>query len=131
MSKTKIQIRFSDIDVMGHVNNAIYLNYFEQARMEFFSQFIPKDWDWYKNGLLLAKNEVEYFFPVRLNDEIYIETNCTKIGNKSFELEYSLFKGDKLCCKGKSTLVCYDYNAKETINIPNEWLVHLNTLKAV
>jgi len=131
MSKTKIQIRFSDIDVMGHVNNAIYLHYFEQARMEFFSQFIHKDWDWYKNGLLLAKNEVEYFFPVGLNDEIYVETNCTKIGNKSFELEYSLFKGDKLCCTGKSTLVCYDYNAKETINIPNEWLVHLNTLKAV
>lgn len=131
MSKTKIQIRFSDIDAMGHVNNAIYLHYFEKARLDFFSQFIPKDWNWHKNGLLLAKNEVEYFFPVGLNDEIYVETNCTKIGNKSFELEYSLFNGDKLCCKGKSILVCYNYNAKETINIPNEWLVLLNTLKAV
>ena len=131
MSKTKIQIRFSDIDVMGHVNNAIYLNYFEQARMEFFSQFISKGWDWHKYGLLLAKNEIEYLFPVALNDDIYIDTKCIKIGNKSFDLEYSLFKGEKLCCKGKSVLVCYDYNDKKTINIPNEWLEHLNTLKAV
>ena len=54
-----IPVRFSDIDAMGHVNNAIYLNYFEQARMSFFQESIGKEWDWKKDGIVLGRNEID------------------------------------------------------------------------
>jgi acyl-CoA thioester hydrolase len=60
----EIQIRFSDCDMMGHVNNAVYLNYFELTRIYYFRELLGKDWDWRKNGIILRKNEIEYFVPV-------------------------------------------------------------------
>jgi len=56
----EIQIRFADIDIMGHVNNAVYLSYFEYTRVYYFEKLVGKKWDWKNNGTILIKNEVEY-----------------------------------------------------------------------
>jgi acyl-CoA thioester hydrolase len=121
----KIQVRFVDIDVMGHVNNAVYLNYFEQARMMFFADLVGKQWDWVNNGLVLARNEVNYKEPVLLNDDVYISIWCTKIGTKSFDLSYELMvttpEGDRVKANGVSVLVCFDYKTKQTIEVPELW----------
>lgn len=117
-----IQIRFSDVDAMGHVNNAVYLNYFEYARMQYFDAILGTDWDWWNQGILLANNNVDYLHPLLLNDKARIDTYCSKIGNKSFVLEYNLYvtnNGNQiLYTKGSSTLVCFDYEKKETILVP-------------
>ncbi len=119
------EIRFADIDVMGHVNNAVYLNYFEQARMKWFETFAGKEWDWNTFGILLARNEINYRQPVLLYDELQIETWCSKIGNKSLEVCYEVFikKEENKIIKadGLSVLVCFDYHKKTTINVPDHW----------
>ncbi|MDA0882981.1 MAG: thioesterase family protein, partial [Bacteroidetes bacterium] len=51
-SKYEIEVRFRDIDAMGHVNNAVYLSYFEQARIGFFNAIVDDKWDWNKLGVL-------------------------------------------------------------------------------
>jgi len=121
----KIEVRFADIDVMGHVNNAVYLNYFEQARMHFFRAVIGKEWDWINSGILLARNEIDYVSPTVLTDELQLETRCSRIGTKSLDFEYVAFvitSNEKVIrAKGKSVLVCYDYQKKQTIEVPKEW----------
>ena len=42
----KIQVRFSDLDTLGHVNNAVYLSYFEMARIAYFTPLLGENWDW-------------------------------------------------------------------------------------
>lgn len=122
---TPIQIRFSDIDSMGHVNNAVYLNYFEYARMIYINDLVGGKWDWINKGMLLANNNVDYLKPVHISDKVEIETRCKKIGNKSFVLEYNLYvlsEGNRIkCTQGTSTLVCYNYNKQETISVPIEF----------
>ena len=125
----KIQVRFSDLDVMGHVNNSVYLSYFEMARVAFFSPLMGEKWDWKKNGVLLRKNEVEYLFPVLLHEEPEITIFTSSIGNKSFTLEYELKVGDKLCTTGASVLVCYDAENNKTIEVPQEMRTVLEGLK--
>ena len=125
----KIQVRFSDLDVMGHVNNSVYLSYFEMARVAFFSPLMGEKWDWKKNGVLLRKNEVEYLFPVLLHEEPEITIFTTSIGTKSFTLEYELKVGDKLCTTGTSVLVCYDAENNKTIEVPQEMRTVLEGLK--
>jgi acyl-CoA thioester hydrolase len=117
---SKIYVRFSDIDVMGHVNNAVYLNYFESARMDFFNALLGKDWDWVGNGIILLKNEIEYLRPVVLHDEPQIHLSVDNLGNKSFVLGYQLLVNGELYTRGKSTLVCFDYGRKITIEIPEK-----------
>ena len=125
MKPHRIQVRFADIDAMGHVNNAVFLHYFEQGRIQFFKEVIDSEWDWNKYGLIVARNEIDYLKPVLLEDEIYITGKLGAFGNKSFQMHMHLFKqttkGEESCVKGLVTLVCFDYELKQTIPIPEAW----------
>lgn len=118
VAPARIHVRFSDLDVLGHVNNTIYLSYFEVARVHYFGQLLGENWNWQKYGVVLVKNEVEYLKPVFLNDAPFVTIKTAEIGNKSFTLSYELHVGEELRAKGKSTLVCFDSSKNETILIP-------------
>jgi acyl-CoA thioester hydrolase len=124
-----IQIRFSDCDLMGHVNNACYLNYFELARMHYLTQLLPSDWNWSKQGIILKKNEVEYIKPLYLNDKASILVYTESVGTKSFTLAYELLVNNEIRTKGKSLIVCFDFIKKETVEIYNELQTALTIIK--
>jgi len=104
----KIQVRITDVDILGHVNNAIYLTYFEIARVHYFTQLVGSDWDWLENGVVLVQNEVQYHLPVFLQDQPEIHIFCNKIGQKSFTLSYELYVKGELRTSGSSTLVGFN-----------------------
>ena len=108
-----IQVRFSDVDSLGHVNNAVYLSYFEMARIAFMNEQIGRNWDWIHKGLVLRQNLVEYLHPVYLNDEVVIEIVPVSCSRTSFTLEYLLFADDQLKTTGRSVLVCYNFDKKQ------------------
>ena len=116
----KIQVRFSDCDMMGHVNNAVYLSYFEMARIYYFGMLLDKNRDWKRNGVLLRKNEVEYLKPVLLNDLPEIAVFLEHIASKSFSVAYELKVNGDLRTTGKSVLVCYNSIENKTIEITDE-----------
>jgi len=123
MISTPIQIRFSDCDMLKHVNNAIYLQYFETARINFFTNELP-NWNWEKSGIILLKNSIEYKIPLFLTDLCEVEIECSHIGTKSFTFTYKIQvkKNSNVITKtiGESILVCYDFSREETINLPTE-----------
>jgi acyl-CoA thioester hydrolase len=129
ITPARIHVRFSDLDVLGHVNNSVYLSYFEIARVHYFAELLGKDWNWKKYGVLLVKNEVEYVKPILLHDEPLIHVFTEDIGTKSFTLSYKIMVNDLLCCKGKSVLVCYDADQQTTIVIPTAMKNALSVLK--
>lgn len=117
IKEAEIQVRFADCDIMGHVNNAVYLSYFEQARMHYFSGMVGDQWDWKKQGVILVKNEVEYLAPIFLHDTPKIKVLLESIGTKSFTLAYEVFVNGKIRSKGKSTLVCFDFYSQSTTEV--------------
>jgi len=125
-----IAIRFADIDMLGHVNNANYITYIEQARIDFFNHHIP-NFDWSNAGIILARTEIDYHKPLYLKDQLYATVECTKTGTKSFDLSYALFTSNSnkkiAIAKAKTTMVCYNYQTKKTIAIPEEWKYFLST----
>ena len=124
--KLKIQVRFKDIDKQGHVNNANHITYFETARVQYFKDVFRNNIDWIKTGMILANTEITYKRPILLEDEVYCYTKITRFGTKSFEIENVLTIEDEhhkyLCAFGKSTLVCINYDTKETIEVPQKWV---------
>lgn len=124
--KTKIQLRFKDIDQQGHVNNANHITYFETARVAYFKDVFRNNIDWIKTGMILANTEITYKRPIHLEDDVYCYTRISRFGTKSFEIENVLTVEDThnkfLCAFGKSTLVCLNYDTKETIDVPKEWV---------
>jgi acyl-CoA thioester hydrolase len=127
--KHRIHPRYSDMDTFGHVNNACYLTYFEEARVNFLNGLMGYDYDWSKQGVILARAEVDFVFPAFFRDEIYIYTRCSKTGTKSFTLEYKMVKvvegKEEVLANSISVIVMYDYEQKKSIEVPEEWKAKL------
>ena len=117
--KTPIPIRFSDMDAYGHVNNAVYLTYFEIARSNYWREVI--NWDW-NNGIILGRSEINYLKPITRHDEIACYVRTTRIGNSSFDVMHVLVKltehGEEICTTGKTVCISYDYSANKSVRIP-------------
>ena len=114
----KIQVRFSDLDVMGHVNNSVYLSYFEMARVHYFAKILGLKWDWNRYGIILVRNEIDYIYPIILHQKPLIYINLESIGNKSFTLSYEIKVDDNIVTKGKSVMVSFDSVQSKSIPIP-------------
>lgn len=123
-----IKVRFSDCDMMQHVNNAVYLSYFEEVRIHYFRQLLGTDWDWNREGILLRKNELEYLRPVLLNDPVAITCFLKHIGEKSFTLAYEVRVNGELRTTGTSVLVCFDSKVMRSIPIPEKMREGLNRM---
>ena len=117
----KLDIRWSDMDEMRHVNNAVYLTYFEQARVYYFQEAC--EWDWKEIGVILASAHVDYLRPVVFPNPTSVYVRTSKIGNKSFELSYmitSVVNGiEELNTTGYTTMVLFDYESNKSVLIPN------------
>ena len=121
-----IQIRFADLDALNHVNNANYLTYIELARIHYLHEVVKAEMGLHREGLILAKATVDFKKPILLTDEIVVQTRCSRIGNKSFEMEYEMLKmntggAPELMATSMTVLVCLDYSTGKTISVPEVW----------
>jgi acyl-CoA thioester hydrolase len=123
---TAIQVRFKDLDSLGHVNNANHLTYLELARMNYFRDVVTANNDWSKKGFILAKITIDYLQPILLEDDVRVFTRCSRTGNKSFDLEYEMVKNEKgsfiPLAKGHTVLVCYNYEENHSIALNPAWI---------
>lgn len=124
--KTPIQIRFKDVDRLGHVNNANHITYFELARVEYFSALMGDvKIDWESESLILAKMEMEYKQPILLEDKVYCYTWVSRMGSKSFDMSCSIVKElngvEVEAAKGLAVIVCFNYKTNQTIAVPEDW----------
>ncbi len=129
IAPAKIQVRFADLDVMEHVNNAVYLSYFEMARVHYFRELLGTEWDWKANGVLIVRNEIDYIQPILLNDEPEIQVFLHKIGSKSIHLKYEVWAKGSLRTTGASVMVSFDATQMKTIEVPHEMRAALNQLE--
>lgn len=93
ISRVEIQVRFKDLDSVGHVNNAVHLTYFEMGRIDFFNKFIKK-LDPANAGFVIAHSEVDYKKPIYLHSRVKVETEISKIGNTSFTFTHRILDSE-------------------------------------
>ena len=119
--KMKLDIRWSDMDEMRHVNNAVYLTYFEQARVYYFHESC--EWDWNSIGAILANAHVNYLRPVVFPNPTFVYVRTSKLGTKSFEVQYmitSFVNGvEELTTTGHTTMVMFDYKTNASVVMPD------------
>lgn len=120
--KTIVEMRFADLDMMGHVNNAIYFTYMEVGRTKYWKHAIG--WDWAKTGVVIGSASIDYIAPLLLGDKISMYIKTSRIGTTSFDLEYLIVKEKNgkeiICSKGKTVCVAFDYQSQKPIAIPSK-----------
>jgi acyl-CoA thioester hydrolase len=108
--------------VAGHVNNVQYLTFTELARIHYCDEVLGRGIDWSKQGIILARQEIDYKKPVYIRDSLKVLTRCVSVGNKSFVLEYKITnQNDEVVALSASVLVSFDYSSKQTTQLPEEW----------
>src|SRR6476620_12763980 len=114
--KLNLGVRWSDMDEMRHVNNAVYLTYLEQARIHYFGQALNLSFD--QISFILASAHIDYIKPMVFPNPGFAYVRVSKFGNKSFEMRYlvtSLLNGkEELSASGYTTLVMFDYKTNQT-----------------
>ena len=109
-------VRFRDLDSLAHMNNAVYSTFIEQARIAFLS---PHGAD--VENMILARLEIDFRSPAELGETIEISVTPTRVGTKSFDLEYVLRAGERVVAEAKTVLVAYDYERGRSVEIPSTW----------
>ena len=105
------RVRFGDCDPMGHVNNATYSTYLEEARIEALGGL---------SSFILARVEIDFRAELRAGEEIEVRTRCSRIGTKSLDLEHEVVAGGRLAAEAKSVLVGYDYESDSSVALSDE-----------
>lgn len=121
-----LQIRWGDLDPLGHVNNAVFVTYFEIGRSLYMPSASAK-WDWYQHMFLIGDIQAKFLQELKISDpqpEVWVKTS--KIGTKSFVLDYGVTSTNAsgeitVHALGSSTQIMFDTKQKKTIEI-QDWL---------
>ena len=117
-----VQIRFSDIDMLGHVNNAVYMNYFDMAKTKYF-QAVYNAREWSRLDVVVANVNVDFRSPVFFNENIIVKTKITRLGNKSFNMiqQIELADSGEIKTVSHSVMVGFDVATNSSKPLSECW----------
>ncbi len=119
---TEIVVRFRDIDMMRHVNNAVYLSYFEEARSDFWEFLFGDIPEFRKASFVIARTEINYRAPAFFRDVLEVLIGVRDLGNSSFTFCYEIRRKDtgELIADGESVQVMFYYRENRSYPIPEK-----------
>ena len=114
-----IDVRFRDIDALGHVNNAVYATYIEQARTRYFRDVL--DMDISKSSSVLASLSIDFRRPIELtDDDVTVTVELAELGRSSATMTHEVRVGDAVAAEAEATLVSLDPETGEPAPMPDE-----------
>ena len=110
-----VDVRFNDIDGMGHVNNALYLTYLEHCRMRFFTEVAGSQSE-RDFPFILAHAALDYKSPMKISAHPQVKMWTSRIGGKSWDFDYEIkdSKSSIVYATGKTVQVAYDYQLEKS-----------------
>lgn len=114
--RTPIQIRFSDLDVLGHVSNHIYGQYLELGRVMWFREIPGKT-----PPAVVANINIDYLGEINMDDDVYVLTYCSKVGNKSIQLTQEIYANDRCINRATVVQVGFDAESKQALPLLRGW----------
>lgn len=117
-----MRARFRDTDAMGHVNNAIYFTYFEEARAAYF-QHVTDLRSYNDVAIILAHTRCDYRSPLYTGEEFDVGVRVDRIGAKSFDMSYRAVERteSRLLAEGMSVQVAFDYATRSSVAVPESF----------
>lgn len=118
-----LQLRFNDIDSLGHVNNSVYFTFYDLGKSRYFETVKKQSIDWRKADVVIANVNADFISPIYSYEQIAVETCCTEIGNRSFKLMQRIVNTTTGEVKGicRTIMVGFDVEAGVSAPISDEW----------
>lgn len=126
-----IEVRFRDLDAMGHVNNAVYATFFEVARTGYAKALGLAGSGRELFPFIMLDIHCRFVAPAVLGDTLVAHLRTASVGTKSFVFEYLVTRRNDgaVVATGSSTQVYYDYQQQRTLPVPPEYRERLERLE--
>ena len=113
-----IHVRFSDVDVYGHVNNVKYFEYLQESRIRWYAA-LARDLDIPRMHFVVAQTDVDYRLPILFRPEPYdCWTQLGRLGRRSMTVESEICDGDTVLARARVTTVFFDLDAQRSVEPP-------------
>ncbi len=119
-----IEVRYGDLDPQGHLNNARYLTFMEQARIHYFQHLGLWNGGSFMNlGVILASIQIDFRNPVQFGQPVRVGVRTSRLGEKSLETQHVIEDARKgqVLAEASAVLVAYDYHKGQSIPVPDDW----------
>lgn len=120
-----LEVRFRDLDPLGHVNNAVYASYCEQARIRFCREEL--DLDPTDLGMVVANLEVDFVRSITYGEAVTVAVTVDRVGTSSFVLAYELEVDGETAARAETTQVAVDDDGSRPL--PDDWREVLETYR--
>lgn len=124
--RTRVEVRFRDLDAFGHVNNAVTTSYVEHGRIRYLRDvlgFSPVG----EMPMILAMIQVDYVTPIYFGECVDVASRVDWIGNTSLGMSHRLTAGEDEheVARATSVLVAYEYAESRPMQVPQDWRITL------
>jgi acyl-CoA thioester hydrolase len=124
------EVTFRDLDVFGHVNNAVYLTYIENARLGYLREALGVE-SLEDLLVILAKVRIDFRSRASLGEVLEIGARVSRIGTKSLDVDHEVRGPDaRLVAVASTTLVTFDYRGDTTMPVPDLWRERIESFEA-
>lgn len=145
--ETKIQKRFADVDIFGHVNNVHQQEYLDVGKTDYYRSVLELDALADAPTLMIVSVKTDFSGQVRFEDEVSVRTWVESVGTKSITLGQQIVirrvsadssglscasvpaATEKICTESRSVLVCFDRGSQQTLAVPDEWRARIENGK--
>ncbi len=112
----KLSTRWKDMDSFGHVNNAVFLTYVEDARISFFKRWRLDD---RKRSIIMVSVKMDYHQQVGHPSSLMVGQRIARIGKTSFDIQTAIFIEDDPIPAASAviTCVCFDYEQNKSVSV--------------
>lgn len=124
-----VEVRYSDVDAMNHINNAVYVTFLELARVRLWEARFHFKGTARDIPIIVARVVVDYRSPVGFGEPVEIGVGVTAIGRTSFTLGYRLEAAGRLAAEAESVQVQFDYSARRPVPIAGRFRARLEALR--
>lgn len=119
---TEVAVRWGDMDLLGHVNNIMYLQYFETARVEYMGRagLGPPGPAWRDHGFIVASLTCHFRAPVTYPDTVSVGARVSALGEDRMVIEHAIFspKLGRVAAEGEALMISYEYASGRRMPIP-------------
>lgn len=125
---TPLQIRFNDIDILGHVNNTVYFSFYDTGKAHYFQSVRKGTMDWRKVDTVIANVNCSFISPTLFGDDIEVLTRCLSVHDKSFRVEQAIRsrKTGEVKSVCETVMVSFDPVTAKAAPMPDHWRLSLN-----
>ncbi len=120
--RVPLQIRFNDIDLFGHLNNSVYVQFMDMGKLAYFKQFMDGGFEHEATVPVVANINVTFYAPTLIDDRISVLTAVASMSNSSLVLEQRIVDAaGAVKCTATTIMVNIDRRTGSSAPVSDRW----------